>query len=192
MEQFISLIKTLWQEQYQFYGVYSTISEGAGCETFYYNNPQIRLSGDGYLEQQEFIEVLRRTPYFEVKLGTTKVSQGQPVERGIDIMLATDMLNLCWRDAVDIVLRVSGDSDFAYALQSIKNMGKQVEVAYFENAVSRDLVDLADRKHIFDAAFFNGLWAGQNGGSGSSKPKRRFSRWPVKGISDRTHQGNKN
>lgn len=170
------------------------LSEGRRLlRTYYYNILQDQAQWPtGYLEQQEFIEVLRRTPYFEVKLGTTKVSQGQPVERGIDIMLATDMLNLCWRDAVDIVLLVSGDSDFAYALQSIKNMGKQVEVAYFENAVSRDLVDLADRKHIFDAAFFNGLWAGQNGGSGSSKPKRRFSRWPVKGISDRTHQGNKN
>ena len=147
--------------------------------TYYYNILQDEYQWPtGYLEQQEFIDVLRRTPYLEVKLGTTKVAQGQPVERGIDIMVATDMLNMAWRDAVDVVLLVSGDSDFAYALQSIKNMGKQVEVAYFENAVSRDLVELADKKHILDASFFTGLWVGQNSGTG--KQKRRLSKWPVK------------
>jgi len=73
--------------------------------TYYYNILQDEYQWPtGYLEQQEFIDVLRRTPYLEVKLGTTKVAQGQPVERGIDIMVATDMLNMAWRDAVDVVL----------------------------------------------------------------------------------------
>lgn len=152
--------------------------------TYYYNILQDQFQWPtGYLEQQEFIDVLRKTPYFEVKLGTTKVAQGQPVERGIDIMLATDMLNLAWKNAYDVAVLVSGDSDFAYAMQSIKNMGKQVEIAYFENAVSKDLVELADKKHIFDAVFFNGLWAGQSNNS-SNKPKRKFSRWTARGNSE--------
>jgi uncharacterized LabA/DUF88 family protein len=130
--------------------------------TYYYNILQDQAQWpEGHREQQEFLDVLRRMPYLEVRLGTTKVSQGVAVERGIDIMVATDILNLAWRNAYDIAILVSGDSDFAYALQAVKNMGKQIEVAYFENAVSKDLVELADNKHILDRSFFTGLWAGK-------------------------------
>jgi uncharacterized LabA/DUF88 family protein len=54
---------------------------------------------------------------------------------------------------------VSGDSDFAYALQAVKNMGKHVEVAYFETNVSRELLDIADNRHLLDQKFFRGLWS---------------------------------
>jgi hypothetical protein len=57
---------------------------------------------------------------------------------------------------------VSGDSDFAYAFQAVKNMGKHVEVAYFENVVSKDLLDIADNRHLLDRGFFSDLWAGKH------------------------------
>ena len=76
-------------------------------------------------------------------------------------MVATDMLNLAWKDFYDIAVLVSGDSDFAYALQAVKNLGKHVEVAYFESVVSRDLLDIADYTHLLDRNYFNGLWAGK-------------------------------
>jgi len=98
--------------------------------TYYYNvlqDPAQRP--DGSREQQDFLDILRHTPYLEVRLGSTKLSQGIPVEKGIDVMLATDLLYFAWHDFYDVAVLVSGDSDFAYALQSIKNMGKHVEVA---------------------------------------------------------------
>ena len=128
--------------------------------TYYYNVLQDPiLRPDGYREQQEFLDVLRKTPYLEVRLGTTKIAQGIPVEKGIDIMLATDLLYFAWNDFYDTAVLVSGDSDFAYALQAIKNMGKHVEVAYFESGVSKDLLDVADNRHLLNLSFFSGLWA---------------------------------
>jgi len=129
---------------------------------YYYNVLQDPIQRpDGYREQQEFLDILRKTSYLEVRLGSTKIAQGGLVEKGIDIMLATDLLYFAWNDFYDVALLVSGDSDFAYALQAVKNMGKHVEVAYFESGVSKDLLNVADNRHLLDRGFFRGLWAGK-------------------------------
>jgi uncharacterized LabA/DUF88 family protein len=130
--------------------------------TYYYNVLQDPTQWpEGHREQQEFLNILRMTPYLEVRLGTTKIGQGVPVEKGIDIMLATDLLYFAWNDSYDIAVLVSGDGDFAYALQAVKNMGKYVEVAYFRNSISKDLLDIADNRHLLDRSFFSGLWGGK-------------------------------
>ena len=130
--------------------------------TYYYNVLQDPIQRpDGYREQQEFLDILRKTPYLEVRLGGTKVAQGVLVEKGIDIMLATDLLYFAWNDFYDVAVLVSGDSDFAYALQAVKNMGKHVEVAYFESGVSKDLLNVADNRYLLNRSFFSGLWAGK-------------------------------
>jgi len=130
--------------------------------TYYYNilqGPATRP--DGSREQQDFLNALKETPYLEVRLGTTKLSQGVTVEKGIDVMLATDLLHFAWNNLYDVAVLVSGDSDYAYALQAVKNMGKHVEVAYFENNISKDLLDISDKRHLLDMKFFKGLWTAQ-------------------------------
>ena len=72
---------------------------------YYYNilqDPAQRA--DAHREQQEFLNALRETPYLEVKLGSTKLAQGVPVEKGIDVMLVTDLLQFAWRDLYDVAL----------------------------------------------------------------------------------------
>lgn len=129
---------------------------------YYYNVLQDPVQRpEGYREQQEFLDILRKTSYLEVRLGGTKVAAGVQIEKGIDIMLATDLLYFAWNDSYDVALLVSGDADFAYALQAVKNMGKHVEVAYFEGGVSKDLLNIADNRHQLDRKFFSGLWVGK-------------------------------
>jgi len=136
---------------------------------YYYNVLQDPVQRpEGYREQQEFLDILRKTPYLEVRLGGTKVAAGVQIEKGIDIMLATDLLYFAWNDSYDVALLVSGDADFAYALQAVKNMGKHVEVAYFEGGVSKDLLNIADNRHPLDRKFFSNLWV--------SKPRVRRKR----------------
>ncbi len=150
--------------------------------TYYYNvlqDPTQRA--EGYREQQEFLNTLRETPYLEVRLGGTKMAPGGiPVEKGIDVMLVTDLLHFAWNNLYDVAVLVSGDSDFAYALQAIKNMGKHVEVAYFESNVSKDLLAVADNKHLLNRDFFRDLWARK--GPRRHKGKRLSGILPRVGI----------
>ncbi len=126
---------------------------------YYYNALQDPgQNPEGAREQQEFLDTLRRTPYMEVRLGQTKVQQGVAVEKGVDIMLATDLLHFAWNNLYDVAVLVSGDGDFAYALQAVKNSGKHVEVAYFEGNTAKDLLEVSDFTHLLNREFFNGLW----------------------------------
>ncbi len=133
--------------------------------TYYYNALQnVSQRPDAFREQQEFLDTLRKTPYLEVRLGTIKTEQGTQMEKGVDIMLGTDLLYFAWNNFYDTAILVSGDADFAYALQAVKNMGKHVEVAYFEGAASRDLLNIADARHQLDKAFFAPLWTRRRSG----------------------------
>ncbi len=73
-------------------------------------------------------------------------------------MIVTDLLYFAWSGFYDTAILVSGDADFAYAVQAVKNMGKHVEVAYFENGISKDLLDIADHRYLLDRGFFNSVW----------------------------------
>jgi uncharacterized LabA/DUF88 family protein len=149
----------------------------AGRKLFriYYYNVQQDPSQypEGHREQQDFLDALRKTPYLEVRLGSTKKSLG--TEKGIDVMIATDLLYFAWSGFYDTAILISGDADFAYAIQAVKNMGKHVEVAYFESGISKDLLDIADNRHLLDRNFFTDIWVIQR----RPQPLRRQ---PVKKI----------
>jgi uncharacterized LabA/DUF88 family protein len=129
---------------------------------------------ESYREQQDFLDFLRKTPYLEIRLGSKKVTG---VEKGIDVMIATDLLYFAWSGFYDVAILVSGDADFAYAVQAVKNMGKHVEVAYFESGTSKDLLDVADNRYLMDRNFFNSVWT--TIGKRRPQQRRRFKKIKV-------------
>jgi len=67
--------------------------------TYYYNvqqDPNFRP--DVYREQQEFLVALRKMPYLELRLGTIKLAQGISIEKGVDVMITTDLLYFAWHN----------------------------------------------------------------------------------------------
>jgi uncharacterized LabA/DUF88 family protein len=149
------------------------LSAGRKLFRIYYYNVQQDPSQypDGHREQLDFLDALRKTPYLEVRLGSTKRTMG--TEKGIDVMIATDLLYFAWSDFYDVAILVSGDADFAYAVQAVKNMGKHVEVAYFESGISKDLLDICDNRHLMDRNFFNDIWVIQRRPQMRRRPVRR-------------------
>jgi uncharacterized protein (TIGR00288 family) len=98
--------------------------------------------------------------YLEIRLGRLVYRGSPPVafEKGVDIKLATDMLVHGSNDNYDVALLVSGDTDFADALQAVKDQGHHVEVALFEPGGSQRLREVADRVIRIDAAFLIDCW----------------------------------
>ena len=115
----------------------------------YYNAPVDQTKEPlRYREQQKFFQVLRNVNYLELRLGRLiyrNWPQVPPYEKGIDIKIATYMLVHGHRDNYDVALLVSGDTDFADALQAVKDLGHHVEVGLFEPRGSHRLRDVADR-----------------------------------------------
>ena len=158
--------------------------------TYYYNvlrdqerNPQ------AYQDQQKFLSALYTTPYLDVRLGTSKVRGDVVVEKGIDIMVATDLLRFAWEDMYDVAVLVSGDGDFAYAVQAVKDLGKHVEVAAFTSNLSWELVQVADEREFFTPEYFSELWSrGRGRGRGaveaSEAPRRGRRRGRPRSVAD--------
>lgn len=129
----------------------------------YYYNASVDQTKEAarYKDQQRFLQMIRSLPYFELRLGRLVYQPGWPAvppyEKGIDVQMATDMLVHAVRDNYDVAVLVSGDNDFTGALQAVKDLGKNVEVALFGFG-SQHLRDVADRVTTIDSAFLAGCW----------------------------------
>jgi len=130
---------------------------------YYYNAPVDHTKEpERYKEQQTFFNRMRRIPYLEVRLGRL-VYRNWPTEpayeKGIDVKIATDILDHAHRNLYDVAILVSGDNDFADALQAVKDTGRHVEVALFGDAwSSQHLRDVADKAVRIDKTFLKGCW----------------------------------
>ena len=71
-----------------------------------------------------------------VKEGKAK---GEEYETNIDIVMAMDAIELAIEVRPDIVVLVTGDSDFAYLAEKLRRRGIRVEVASVEQALGNDL-----------------------------------------------------
>jgi uncharacterized LabA/DUF88 family protein len=128
--------------------------------TYYYNAPVNRQDGEAkYRSQQKFFDKLNHVPYLTVKLGRLERRPGGLAEKGVDIKIAIDLLKLAYDDVYDVAILVSGDGDFAYAVNAVKDTGKHVEVAYFEAAKLYYLRQAADKSIPLDQSLLKSCFS---------------------------------
>ena len=94
--------------------------------------------------QQRFIDDVQKLPYVTVKHTMLSYKNGQPYEKGSDILIAVDMVTQALWNYYDTGILVSDDSDFAPMLSTIKNAGKHIESVGFSCRRSRILSDSSD------------------------------------------------
>ena len=74
------------------------------------------------------------------------------------MLLGIDLLQHAIDNLYDIAIVVSGDGDLVRAVQAVKDTGKEVEVAFFENGISRDLLRSSDIFLELKPSFFRELY----------------------------------
>jgi len=136
------------------------LANGRKLQRIYYYN--IRQESDSNpnvgVEQAKFLESMYDTPYVEVRLGIWKQRGDIMVEKGVDVMLATDLVTNAYNDHYDTAIVVSGDADFYPALQAVKDVGKHIEVAAFDMNLSSESARVSDVVQKFNKTWFTGLW----------------------------------
>ncbi len=119
--------------------------------TYYYN---CRVPPDSTeaakRAQEQFLDALCRTDYFEVRLGKLVKRPHGWAEKGIDMRIGIDMLMGAVRRLYDTAILVSGDGDLAEAVRAVKSLGKHVEVASFPKGRSYERLQEADRYRSLD------------------------------------------
>ena len=127
--------------------------------TYYYNiRQQSERHPETRVEQEKFLQVLYDTPYLEVRLGISKQRGESMVEKGVDVMIAIDLVKAAYEDLYDTAILVSGDGDFFPAIQAVKDLGKHVEVAAFSTNIASEAARVADLHLRLTKTYFTGLW----------------------------------
>ena len=130
----------------------------------YYYNAKVGLKEEPerYRNQQAFFASVNAIPYSELRLGRLVYHNwpnSPPYEKGVDIQLATDMITHSFKNNYDVAVLVAGDNDFVGAIQSVKDNGKNVEVALFgKERTSYRLRMVADRVITINSKFLKGCW----------------------------------
>tara|TARA_A100001037_G_scaffold259969_1_gene248032 strand:+ start:48783 stop:49439 length:657 start_codon:yes stop_codon:yes gene_type:complete len=128
-----------------------------------------------FSQQKRFFGALYNTPFLEVRLGNYKLRKDQAVEKGVDIMMATDLLQYAWADLYDVAIMVTGDGDFSYAVKTVKDLGKHVEVAAFEANLSLELLQIADSREFLTPEYFKELWSKEKSTTTDTKTRSHSS-----------------
>ena len=117
---------------------------------YYYTAPlDWKKDKETYMKQQKFFDKLRRIPNFKLILcRMQKVKVDGKIIYQVkedDIHLAVDMVKLAYNNAYDTAVLVSSDGDFVPAIQSVKEVGKNVENIGFETKFSYYLKQECDK-----------------------------------------------
>jgi uncharacterized protein (TIGR00288 family) len=71
-------------------------------------------------------------------------------EKGVDVMITTELLTHAFKDNFDVAVIVGGDQDYIVALKEVKREGKRIVLACFKNSFSSEIQDIADESIFID------------------------------------------
>ncbi len=139
-------------------------------------------NSDEYRKQQRFLDALKRTPYLSLSLGRLEprpvvwneltpgkqkeiegllghpLQQVTLVEKGVDVQLAVDMVELAVDNTYDVAVLISGDGDFAPAVELVKKLGKHVELGRVKDWPCNQLLDACDIEVTIDDRMLDSCW----------------------------------
>ena len=105
-------------------------------------------------EQDIKHKLINDTEYFELRLGRLKKDgEGKPRQKGVDTLIALDMVTKAYQNHYDIAVLLAGDDDFLDVVRAVKNAGKQVFGFYFDKLTSQELKNSFDMKLSIDTNF---------------------------------------
>jgi uncharacterized LabA/DUF88 family protein len=121
----------------------------------YYYDALPADEGDKHQQQKIYLNDLRdKNEFFEIRLGRTKLDgKGRQKQKGVDTLIALDMLSKAYEDHYDVAVLLTGDEDLLDVVFAVKNVGKQVYGVFFETTASQLMKDSFDRSIVINKSF---------------------------------------
>lgn len=125
---------------------------------YYYCGVLKQIHGDEklrkqYEKQQNIAESLKVEDYFEVREGLLTEDNGRLRQKGVDTIIAVDILSKAYKNHYDVAVLVAGDDDFVDVARAVKNAGKRIYGAYIEGHISELLKKSFDKRLNIDKDF---------------------------------------
>ena len=127
---------------------YCSSSEIEVVRMLYYDAiVQMENDSKRHREQRDFFNKLQlHIPFFEVKLGDlVKTGKGLYRQKGVDTLIAIDMITKAYLDHYDVAILVAGDRDFVNVVKAVKDYTGKIVYGIYEPAhVSEELLRVLD------------------------------------------------
>lgn len=118
--------------------------KGELIRTYYYDAIVDENEKEKREEQKLFFDMIRSAPFCTVRLGRlVKTVEGYR-QKGVDILMAIDMITKAYENQYDIAILLAGDGDFVDLVEAVKDAGKRIYGAYLVEHVSKDLLEKLD------------------------------------------------
>jgi len=106
-----------------------------------------------YAQQMRFFNKVQRMPFVTLKTRPLLQRAGTYLQKGVDTLIATDMVSMAFLGHYDVAILVSGDGDLAPAADAVKAAGKQIIVATFVRSRSTAIAQSADQELVIGQEF---------------------------------------
>lgn len=148
------------KEQYNFGGFSLNISGKNGfptidtvhfIRTYYYDGLVDPKKTQQFYDQRMFHNYLNHVfNNFEVRTGMI-IDQGKAKQKGVDSILAFDMVSKAQSKQFDVAILVAGDLDHLPPVKMVKDLGKEMYGVYYEESVSKELAREFDAKCVLSS-----------------------------------------
>lgn len=106
-----------------------------------------------YSGQVRYFNKVQAMPFVTLRTRRLLLRGGIYIQKGVDTLLATDMVSMAFLNHYDIAFLVSGDGDLAPAVEAVKAAGKQIIVAAFQRSRSAAVGNAADHEIVLTPAY---------------------------------------
>lgn len=129
----------------------------------YYYDAIVEQTEDSHLfaKQRAYFDSIEKFPDIQVKLGRLiRTHTGYYRQKGVDVLLAIDMLSMAFQNHYEIAIFLGGDDDFVDLINAVKNVaGKRVFGFYYPHRISKRLYNSFDQRFELDETILNSIRA---------------------------------
>lgn len=114
----------------------------------YQSNPPTTNERRLVSDKTRFFKKLESLPRFDVRLGRLRKRGGEFVQKGVDVLLAVDLVRLSSKGQIQKAILLAGDADYVPAIQVAKDEGVVVHLYHSQilGKYSNELHDACDER----------------------------------------------
>jgi uncharacterized LabA/DUF88 family protein len=107
----------------------------------YYYDAIVKAKHPKYEAQKEYFDSIYKAPLYAVRLGNLVESSKEGFrQKGVDILMATDVLTKAYRNQYDTGIFLMGDRDFIPLIEAVNDAGKETVCIYYSPNTSEELL----------------------------------------------------
>lgn len=94
----------------------------------YQSDPPTLEQQQLYSSKQKFFAGISKLPSFDVRFGKIRPRPGGPIQKGVDVLLAVDLVRLSSKGQIQKAFLMAGDADYVPAVKVARDEGVSVKL----------------------------------------------------------------